>query len=152
MRIRNVCVLVAVMFSLACLNSCSGREEAADTSPAPTAEDVKKETQEALSTAGDFAKAKKQEYVKKIEVKLDNLERGIELLRDRLREGRGAPLPDAVQKRIDDASKKVKQLREKAAELRAASPEAFDDMKQRTEDAIGRLKETIGDLAKQVKR
>jgi len=152
MRHRDVFVILAPFVALLCLMSCSGGQDSPEKKPpARDVEDVKRETREALETAADFAATKKDEYVKQVEIRVGNLERGLKALQQRFRD-KGASMPDEFRQKIQEASGKLTELRSRLEELREANADTWEDLKKAIDEAVTQTAGTIKELARDAKR
>jgi chromosome segregation ATPase len=137
-----------MVFVVAFLVACGGSEEQANQQPAAekpsaeehavTSQDVKEEVAEAARTTTDYAEAKKEEYQKDIEAKLDKYQQEIY----KIAVGSRAMAYDAkvaVDERLQVLIDKKEAAQKKLAELQSASRKAWEDLEAGMDAAMVEL-------------
>ncbi len=132
---RRFAFLLALTLSgvlLACTTKESSKQPV-------TQEDVKRDTQRALETTQAYTQQKKEQYQRKIEAELDELQRQTDDLRARAERARGkakATLDD----QLADLQQKQVAARHKLEELKAAGEPAWEKLQRGLDDAVGEAK------------
>jgi len=128
---RLAIVAGAIVLSLAVLEV--GQNESVK--PFTSAEDVKRETAEALQAARAYTIHQKEEYQQKVEAKLDELAKGIATLQAKA-ERAGARGKAELNAMIAELQQKRGAARRHFEELKASSAEAWVDLKVAMETAM----------------
>ncbi len=128
---RLTIVAGAIVLSLALLEF--GQNESVKRST--SAEDVSRETAEALQTARAYAIRQKEEYQQKVEAKLDTLAKRIATLQTQV-ERAGARGKAELNAMIAELHRKKEAARRHLEELKASSAEAWVDLKLAMETAM----------------
>ncbi len=141
MRIKSSAIISVLFVSSLFLVACGDQDEAKEPEPKVTAQDVKKESKEALNTAVAYSEQKKDAYLKKIEdeleaydQKLDKLKAGAVGLKDDAK--------DEYKRKIALLEEKKKSASEKLNTLKSASGETWNDMKAGMDKALDELRDT----------
>jgi len=118
-------------FMVGLLFGCGGQEE----QQAVTEEDVKKETKEAVETAGAYAEAKKEEYQKKLDAQLEKYQQKIDALQA---QGRvmTQDAKDTLNEKLETLMDKKEALQQKADELESKSGQAWQDLKAGIDESL----------------
>jgi TolA-binding protein len=138
MKLLLIAVVVVLGFGW------DGQAMAAETKPGVSAEDVKKDTKEALETTKEYTVQQKEEFQKKMRAQLDRMQKRIDQLTakaNRAKTDAQAELKKAtaeLQEQKDAAGKKLK-------ELESATGKAWSDLKSG-------LNATVEELEKSYKR
>jgi TolA-binding protein len=136
----NRLLLAFLLGSLLAVSACSKKEESRPPSKV-SAEDVKKETKEAIGTAMDYAKQERDGFASKAQKDLDELNLKIEELKKKAQEATGE-----AKAKLDEQIKRLQQEQKAAAEkldeLKSATGEAWKDLKAGVQAAIDHLKQS----------
>jgi predicted RNase H-like nuclease (RuvC/YqgF family) len=136
---RTLSIIVAV--SVAFILACGKAEESPQPKKPVTEEKVMKEVKEAVRTALAYTEQQKEEYQKKINAQLDEMQKKMAALKAKAEQAKPemqAKLKaqmDALRKEVDAAQKKIE-------ELKAASGKAWEDMKAGLDKALEDLKKS----------
>src|SRR4051812_23222322 len=117
---RTLCLIVALGASL-CF--------------AQTADDVKKETSEAVDATKRYATEKKDEFVARIDTKLKTLKDDVTRLKDKTKDGADAT--------VKDLETKQKKTDEKFAEVKKTGDKAWSSLKSGVEGAVNELEKGV---------
>ncbi|UCD56671.1 MAG: hypothetical protein JSV16_12690 [Candidatus Hydrogenedentota bacterium] len=127
------------------LTACGKQAEPPKEEAEVSAEDVKKESLEALETAKAYTLQQKQEYQNKIEAKLDEVDAQIDELKARAEQAKDETKAK-LYKQIEELQKKQEAAREKLEELKTASEQAWEKLKSEMDAAVEDLENFIKDL------
>jgi len=105
-----------------------GPAVAAEGKPGVSAEDVKKETKEALGAAKELTVQQKEEFQKKMRDKLDRIQREIDRLVFKANQAKKETRAE-LNKVIGELQKKKDAIAKKLQELESASGKAWNDLK-----------------------
>lgn len=133
---RLVCLTAAILAAaLLVLAGCSGDDE-----QKVTAEQVKKQAQEAVNTAVAYTKQQKDELMAKFNEQYDSLMKQGDELMAKAKEQAAAGQEKAKQV-LADLQEKQKAVQEKMAAMKDAGAEAWAQAKPELEKALENLKE-----------
>ena len=107
-----------------------------------TSADVKKEAKEAIETTKAYSLQQKEEYQKQMEAKLQDFDREIQSLQDKVKSGASALKEDSIAKfnqSMEELSKKKQAVAEKLNELKSESGKAWEDTKSGVDNAMDEL-------------
>lgn len=107
-----------------------------------TAEDVKREAEEALETATTYTAQQRQAYQAKMEAKLEEFGRRIDELKAEA-EAKKPEVEARLQEEIKQLEQKREAAREKLDELRSASEKAWKDLKSELDVIMDDVEEFI---------
>ena len=138
------------MLMLAGVLTASGCErKPADQPPGKvTSEDVRRDAGRAAETAVDYSRQTKEEFQKKLEARLDELDGEIAKLREKGRDLKDQAKADWDRK-IADLEKKRDAARAKLAEVRDASAEAWKDVQKGVQSAWDELDKAFRDASRE---
>lgn len=129
-RAISAVTFVLILFAAACLvTACKQKAPETERGKGVTAEDVKKEAEEAVGTAAQYTMQKKEEYRKEMEEKLAKLDSQIDELNADIRE-LGEKAKPEMQSAMQDLKEKREAANKKLAELKEASEAAWADIKR----------------------
>ena len=111
-----------------------------------TSEDVRRDAGQAVNTAIDFSKQSKDEFQKKLEARLTDLDAEIAKLREKGRDLKDQAKVDWDQK-LADLETKREAARVKLAEVGDSSAEAWKDVKQGAQSAWDDLEKAFQDAS-----
>jgi hypothetical protein len=100
--------------------------------------EIKRQVRDLLRTVRDYGYQNRDEYQKKMQAALRDLDERIEDLRDRADDA-GAEARRKYARELDELGKKREVLREKLDKVKAASPGAFKDLKAGADEAYNDL-------------
>ena len=142
---RLALIGVAIVLAWGAL-ACSKQPEAAKEKPAPTFDDVKKESREALKTIEGYTSDKLKNLPKELTAKLDEMEKKANALREKLAK-EAAPTPENARAKLDELSAKIKAARDKIAstDFKATSAESWAQLKQVADTILTDLGKTYED-------
>ena len=133
---------LALFFTTALLLACGDQKEAQKPETAVTSADVKKEATEAMETAKAYTRQQKEEYQKKMEARLQELDSEIQQLQAKaqssateLKEKSKAEFNQSM----EDLRNKQQVATEKLNELKSASGQAWEDIKGGVNSAMDEL-------------
>jgi len=133
------------------LVACGGQKESTAPEQAVTAEDVEKETQEALETATAYTQQQRQEYQERVKAKLDEVEKNMDEL-----QARAADLTTEGKAELDqemqELHKKQEAMKKNLNELREATGTAWDDIKAGMDAAMEDLESAVAKAASRFKQ
>jgi TolA-binding protein len=104
-----------------------------------TAEQVKKQAQEAITTAKEYTLQEKQEYQKRIEAQLADLAKRIDELREKAKTAK-QDVVTQLQAQMEALKKQQQVAEQKLNELRSSSAKAWDQVKTGVDKAMEDLK------------
>ncbi len=145
MRILTA-LLLAIAFTFGAL-ACSKRPEPVQEKPQPTLDDVKKQSQEALKTIGDFTSNKLKSYQTQLLAKLDEMEKKVVELQGKM-EQQAPPVQEKVREKLKDLAAKIKEARTKFSDtgLTANSAETWEKLKAGAETLLSDLGKAYKDV------
>lgn len=108
-------------------------------------EDVQQKAKEAIEAAKTYTRQQKEEYQKKIETRLTELDDGMDRLKSKALEST-AEAKVLFDRDIERLEKKREVARKKLAELKDAAEQKRDDLKSELEDILAELEEKLQDL------
>lgn len=129
---RRLATVIGVILFWLTVSACGQNEPA---KPSASAEDVRRETAEALQAAQAYTIHQKEEYQQKVEAKLDELAKGIATLQAKA-ERAGAKGKAELNAMIAELQQKKEAARRHFEELKASSAEAWQDLKVAMETAM----------------
>lgn len=147
----TLAAVIAIAFTPAC-------REKPQTPPAPTVEpsqsgpvtanDVKNKVRDALEATGQFARQHADEYGQKIKQELGELDRQMEDLRQKAK----AATAEGARARetLDKLKGQSESLKQEAEKLKTAGGDALEKSKNRLNEALGRLKQSVNDAKQKV--
>ncbi len=144
---RQIATVFAIALSFFLFASCSTSKETSKTQV--TAEDVKRETQKAARTAESYAQQQKEEYERKAEAEIKELDRRIGDLKAQAK--KTAKSKAAIDKQIAELRKQQEIARQKLEELKAASASTWEETKKKVVTAIDELKRAYDRAASRLK-
>lgn len=148
MRYFTPCCFSLSLFLVACANESSPPPVPGETQV--TGDDVKQKVGEAMDSAKEFTKQKRDEYAKQIDQQLKDLDGKIAEL-----ETKGAKLKDDAKvkwnEQLEDLKSKRGKVSEKVKEFNESSAEAWEGLKKDLDIAWGNLKEAYDKTAEEVK-
>ena len=145
MKIKFSAIIVSLFVSSLFLAACGNQDQAKEPESKVTAQDVKKESKEALNTAVAYTEQKKEAYQKQIEAELKAYDQKL----DKLKAGAMGLKDDAkaeYNQQIDMLEQKIKSASEKFNALKSASGEAWDDVKSGMDTAVDELRNTYDNV------
>jgi hypothetical protein len=110
-----------------------------------SANDLKKETEEALETAKTYALQEKEEYQEKMEAKLKELDAQIDRMKAEAKEST-EEAKAALEKRIQEMEEKREAAGKKLEEVRESSVEAWRNLKSDMDDIMSNLEKRIKEI------
>jgi len=132
-------MIVIVMVSLGLLLACGeDKKEPVKTKAKVTAQDVKRETKEALKTTLAYTQQQKDEYQKRVETKIKEYDQTIDELKKKaavLKKDKKAELD----KKIEELQKKRTSASKKFQDLKSASGKAWEDLKDGMDASMNEL-------------
>ena len=137
--------MVSLFVSSLFLAACNNQDQAKQPESKVTAQDVKKESKEALNTAVAYTEQKKEAYQKEIEAELKAYDQKL----DKLKAGAMGLKDDAkaeYNQQIDMLEQKIKSASEKFNALKSASGEAWDDVKSGMDKAGNELRDAYDNV------
>jgi TolA-binding protein len=138
---RYLPVLLAALLGLAwILAACEKKEEKAP--PKVSFEDVKKQTQEAVETAVQFAKQERDEFIQKAQKDLDALNGKLEELKKQA-QGETGEAKDKMDRQIKNLQEQQQVAEKKLSNLKSATGDAWKDLKTGTEAAIDSIRKSF---------
>jgi len=132
--------MVSLFVSSLFLAACGNQDQAEQPESKVTAQDLKKESKEALNTAMAYTEQKKEAYQKQIEAELKAYEEKL----DKLKDGAMGLKDDAkaeYDRQIGALEQKMKSASEKFNALKSASGETWDDVKSAMDKAVDELRD-----------
>ena len=126
-KITTFLLLAAILFSN---TACSEQKKATQT----TMEDVKKETVEAVETAGSFTMEQRQAFQRKLTDKLTEYDRNIATLKQQLTVVT-TTAGQKTEEKIEMLQAKLDDIKKRSEELKDASGEAWEDLRKGLERA-----------------
>lgn len=145
MKLKSSAIIVPLFVSSLFLAACGNQDQAKEPESKVTAQDVKKESKEALNTAVAYTEQKKEAYQKQIEAELKAYDQKL----DKLKAGAMGLKDDAkaeYNQQIDMLEQKIKSASEKFNALKSASGETWDDVKSGMDKAVDELRNTYGNV------
>ncbi|QDT25521.1 sll1863 family stress response protein [Gimesia panareensis] len=140
-------------FSLSLLLVSCAKESPSDSTSVEqpvTSEDVKQKVGEAVDTAKEFTKQKRDEYAKQFQQQLEDLNGKITAL-----ESRGAKLKDDAKvkwnEQLDELKKQRDQVSKNFEEFQKSSVDAWEGLSKDLDVAWDNLKEAYDETAEEVK-
>ena len=133
---KQIASVLTIAVSLFMLASCS-REQTPKTQVTP--EDVKRDTQKAVQTTEAYAQQQKEEYQKKAEAELNELDRRIDELKAKT-EKASAKAKAAMDQQTAELRKQQEVARQKLEELKGASASTWEETRKKLDAAIEELK------------
>lgn len=131
--------LLASVLILPLLYACGGDEEAQAPEKQVTAEEVNKEAKEAAETVAKYTQQQKDEYLSRIEARLEEIDQQMQQLQDKM-QAEAADLQAQTREEIEQSMQKLRENREKVAakyeELKSASGSAWGDLKAGMDAAL----------------
>ena len=113
-----------------------------------TSEDVRRDAGQAVNTAAEFSQQTKEEFQKKLETRLKELDAEIAKLREK-----GRDLKDKAKANWDQKMAELETKREaaraKLAEIGQSSAEAWEDVRKGAQSAWNELEEAVRDASKE---
>jgi hypothetical protein len=139
-------LMLLLMASLvSCLNSFT--LERAAFADDVSAEQVKKQAEETLDTAKKFTMQQKEEFQKKMEAELKDLSKLLDEYKQKAEAKKGEALT-ALQGKMEELKVRQKDAEERVNELKSSTSRAWDETKDKTEQAVGELKKAYEALGK----
>ena len=141
MKIPSSLIIVSLFVIALSLAACNNQDQAKQTEPKVTMQDVTKESKEALHTAMEYTEQKKEAYLQQIETELKAYDQKL----DKLKAGAIGFKDEAkaeYNQQIALLEQKKKSASEKFNELKSASVETWDDVKSGMDKAVDELKGT----------
>lgn len=108
-----------------------------------TAEDVKKETSEALESVGDYAHDTKEAFTKAVQGDLDRLEN--EWIRLKEKAKGNSKMEQELAVMDNEIHDKMEETKEQLTKLEDSTSESWDDMRDKVEDSMKDLRKAIND-------
>ena len=148
--------VVVVLFSMVLFAACGKKaeppvqppqisQEDASREATVSKEDVKKEAEEVLEAAKVYTQQQKDVYQSKIEIRMNELDRRLNLLRGKAQES-SAEAKVKLDAEIEELEKKRQAAGERLAELREAAGQKLDDLKLELDEILASLEEKLNDL------
>jgi TolA-binding protein len=139
-------LLLAVAFAFGTV-ACSKGPEPVPEKSQPTFDDVKKQSEEALKTIGDFTSNKLKVYQKQLLAKLDEMDKKVVELQRKM-EQQAPPVQEKVRENLKDLAAKIKEARAKFSDtaLTANSAEAWEKLKAGAETLFSDLGKAYKDV------
>ena len=113
-----------------------------------TSEDVRRDAGQAVNTAGEFSQQTKEEFQKKLDVRLKELDAQIAKLQEKGRDLKDKAKADWDQK-MADLEKKRDAARAKLAEVGHSSAEAWKDVQKGAQSAWDELDKAFRDASRE---
>lgn len=104
-----------------------------------SSDDVRKQAESAFDTAKKYAEQQKAEYQKKIELELGDLGTRIGQLKERAQNATGETLAQ-LQSKIAELREKQKDAENKLSQLKSSTEQAWNEMREGLDKAVGELK------------
>jgi len=133
---KQIASVLTIALSFLMLASCS-RKETPKSQVTP--EDVKRDTQKAMQTTEAYAQRQKEEYQKKAEAELNELDHRIDELKAKT-EKAGAKAKAAMDQQMAELRKQQEVARQKLEELKGASTSTWEETRKKLDAAIEELK------------
>ena len=142
MKYKTGLMALSIVFVLTLLAACGNQEEAAKPKEGVTAADVKKEAAQAVETAATYTKEQKDAYMQKIEARLEELDRDIGALGDKIQSGTTEMKAEGRAK-LEESLKTLRAEKDAAArqyeKLKTSSDKAWDNLKSGMDAAMQKL-------------
>ncbi len=141
---RSLALLAFSLFwSVSFLAACSSWDKSVEEKKGRvTAEDVKRETGEALETTRAYTLQQRDEFLKEMDVKLKQLDRQIDELKVKAKVARAQSKAE-LEEQINQLEKERDTARRKLEELRASGAEKWKDLKSQAEIAMNDLENSV---------
>ncbi|HEY3488367.1 MAG TPA: hypothetical protein VGL10_09905 [Gammaproteobacteria bacterium] len=135
------------IFILLSIAACEKQPEP-ETDQEITANDVKRETGEAVDSATQYSAAKKDEFIRDMEANLQTLGRDIQTLENRARKLNGVA-QEKLHSQIAELKQGYRSLETDISKLQAATGNAYENMKAGVQMSWQNLKQAYGRTAEQ---
>lgn len=132
--------------ALTLISACGKKEEPTSAKKPVTEEKVMKEVKEAVQTALSYTEQQKEEYRKKINAQLDEMQRKMAELKAKYEQAK-PEIQAKLKEQMEVLQKEMDAARKKLAELKAASGKAWEDMKAGLDKALEDLKKSYEQAA-----
>ena len=132
--------MIMIICSLFLVMSCS-KETPEELKTDVTTEEVKKEAGEALEATEAYLDQKKIEYIKQVEIKVEEVEGKIIALENQLKK-ETAETKEELNKEIQRLKKKQEELQKKIDELKSSSAKAWEELKTGIDTALDDLEKS----------
>jgi hypothetical protein len=146
MKLKTGLIAIGVLFVLTLPLSCGSQEETPKPKTKVTAEDVKNEAAEAMETAGNYTMEQKEAYMRKIDARLEELDREIGALGKRIQTGTDE-LKAEGRAKLEASMQTLRAQKEAALQqyekLKTSSGAAWDELKTGMDAAMKKLDETF---------
>jgi TolA-binding protein len=140
-RFAWVLMMVVLFAALGC------EQKSADRTPGKvTSEDVRRDAGQAVNTAAEYSRQTMEDFQKKLEAQLDDLDAKIEKLREKGRDLNGEARANWDRKMVD-LEKKREAARDKLAEVGHSSAEAWKDVQKGAQSAWDELDKAFHDAS-----
>lgn len=150
MKTRTGLIATCIILALAFAVSCSSQEETPKPKTKVTAEDVKNKAAEAVDTAADYTMEQKAAYMQKIDARLEELDRDIGALGDKIQTGADEMTAEGRAK-LEASLKTLRTEKDAAAQqyekLKTSGGQAWNELKAGMDAAMQKL-DTAFDKAK----
>lgn len=147
-RFSWIWVLVGLFVALGCEQKPADRTPEKATPKTVTSEDVRRDAGQAVKTATEYSQQTKEEFQKKLDAQLSELDAKIANLREK-----GRDLKDDAKanwdRKMTELETKREAARVKLAEVGRSSEEAWKDIKKGAESAYNDLDKAFRDAAKE---
>jgi hypothetical protein len=142
MKRKTEAITLCIVFGLAFLWACSNQEETPKPKTEVTAEDVKNEAAEAMETAEKYTMAQKEAYMQKIQTRLEEIDRDIEVLGNKIQNG-ATEMTAEGQAKLQATLKTLQAQKEGVVrqyeELETSGGEAWEELKTGMDAAMKKL-------------
>lgn len=122
----------------------AGSQPATQPAGGVSLEQVKRKAGEAVATAVEYARQKKEEYQKRVEPELARLEVRLAEMKKKVEQAAEEARP-GLQERVGELSWKVAVARERLERVKAAGGEAWEEARQGLDAALAELREALGE-------
>jgi predicted aldo/keto reductase-like oxidoreductase len=142
MKHKTGLMAISFLFTLTLLAACGNQEEAAQPKDAVTAADVKKDAGQAVETAAKYTMEQKEVYMQKIQARLEELDREIGALGNKIQSGT-TELKAEGRAKLEESLNTLRAEKDAAADqyekLKTSSDKAWDELKAGMDEAMGKL-------------
>jgi len=144
-------IFAVFALALICLSACGKPAEPPIAEPQPpqeatvSKEDVQQKAKEAIEAAKTYTRQQKEEYQKRIETRLTELDDGMDRLKSKALEST-AEAKVLFDRDIERLEKKREVARKKLAELRDATEQKRDELQSDLKDILAELEEKLQDF------
>jgi TolA-binding protein len=132
-----------VITSVSCQNMDGDKKES-------DKKEMKEDVEEAVESTKTYLSNEQQEIVDKFEARIDEADKNINELQDKMAEASG-DVKQKLQERIDELKNQRNKAQKKLDELSQTTEEAWEDVKEGADEAFDELDQAIDDAKKEFK-